>query len=68
MRRKRMSKSPVSGDEHRGALAERGVTVVANIIKDRVLVASAKDWDVPFTSVGIAADGARPDGATRLER
>jgi hypothetical protein len=38
-----MSKNCVSGEDRRSALAESGVTVVANIIKDRVLVAWAKD-------------------------
>jgi hypothetical protein len=38
-----MSKSFVSGEERRRALAKSGVTVVANITKDRVLVAWAKD-------------------------
>lgn len=41
--RKRKSNIFVSDEEHRRALAESGVTVVANITKDRVLVAWAKD-------------------------
>lgn len=40
---KKMSKIFVSGEEQRIALAESGVTVVANITKDRALVAWAQE-------------------------
>src|SRR4029077_3310682 len=43
MRKKRVSSNFVSGEQHRRALAESGVTVVANITKDRALVAWAQD-------------------------
>jgi hypothetical protein len=39
----KMSNIFVSGEQQRRALAESGVTVVANITKDRVLVAWAQD-------------------------
>jgi hypothetical protein len=42
MRKKRVSSSFVSGEKHRRALAESGVTVMANIKKDRALVAWTK--------------------------
>jgi hypothetical protein len=40
--RKKMAKSFVSGEQQRRTLAESGVTVVANITKDRELVAWAQ--------------------------
>ena len=66
--KKNGTKSFVSGEQQRRALAERGVTVVAKSPRTGRWLNGHKTQAVTFTSLGITADGVMSVGVITTER